>query len=296
MYLKPLFALATLLFCLSGCSVKFAYNNVDRLVRWQMSDYLDLNAEQKDVLQRELNSLMSWHRAEHLPQYAAFSYELADGWRDGVSEAQIAAVVEQMFVWGYEIQTRMMPGSIEILLSLTDAQVAALPVKLERSNVEIAEDEVDVPLADIQAGWAEDFEDAFERFTGRMMREQKAYISRRALAYQPERLMWAQYRRRWQADLLELLELRDSPAEFERGFRELVATRESYYGEEFMRVSEANIDLSREVASYLLSNLSEKQSMRFSESMRDLAEDFAELAAQGEAPRAPTETPLKTSG
>jgi hypothetical protein len=296
MSLKPLFALATLIFCLCGCSVKFAYNNVDRLVRWQMSDYLDLNAEQKDVLQHELDSLMSWHRTQHLPQYAAFSYDLADDWRDGVTESQITAVVEQMFLWGDEIQARLMPGSIEILLSLTDAQVAALPDKLERSNVEIAEDEVEVPLADIQAAWAQDFEDALERFTGRMMREQKGYISRRSLAYQPERLLWAQYRRRWQADLLALLERRDSPAEFTRGFRELVAARESYYGEEFVRVSEANIGLSREMASYLLSNLSEKQNLRFSESVRDLAEDFTELAAQGEEPQTLTEAERKTSG
>jgi len=37
-----------MLWATSACSLKMAYNNMDRLVRWQMSDYLDLDAQQRD--------------------------------------------------------------------------------------------------------------------------------------------------------------------------------------------------------------------------------------------------------
>lgn len=268
-----------LLLISSACSVKFAYNNVDRLVRWQVSDYLDLNDTQRELLQTEVNNLMVWHRREHLPDYAIFIEGLARQWSDGVSEAQIEALFEQMMAWGEDMQDQGMPAVIKMMRSLTDEQVAALPAKLEKSNEELAEDELDVALPGVQAAWAEDFADALERFTGRLVKAQRDYLSRRAAAYQPERLLWADYRRRWQADWVALLKRRGEP-EFEAEFRRLDAARESYYGEEYTRVSEENIALSREVAAYLLSNLTEKQSVRFNDSLLDLAQDFAELAEQ----------------
>lgn len=270
----------------SGCSVKFAYNNVDRLVRWQMSDYFDLNEAQRDYLQAEVKTLMEWHRRDHLPQYAEVLYAMADQWGDGVTEPQIEALIEQMFVWGDEIEARGMPVAINILTSLTDEQVAALPAKLEKSNVEWAEDEFGVPLEKVQADWAQEFEDMLERFTGRLVQSQRDYLDRRAGAYQPERVLWAEYRRRWQADLVKLLAKRGDKEAFAEAFRALVAAREDYYGEEFTRVSEENEALGLEIAAYLLSSLTEKQAARFADSLRELAEDFEELAAQGSAAKA----------
>ena len=269
----------------SACSIKFAYNNVDRLVRWQMSDYLDLNEEQRDYLQAEVKRLMAWHRTDHLPQYAEVMYTLADQWSDGVSEAQIEVLFEQMFAWGDEIEQRGMPVAIHILSSLTEEQLAALPAKLERSNIEWSEEELDVPVEEVQAQWAREFEDVLKRFTGRLNKTQRDYLARRAQAYQPERVLWAEYRRRWQADLLKLLEHR-ADEKFGEQFRALVAARESYYGEEFTRISDENMALGREITAHLLSNLTEKQAERFADSLRELAEDFEDLAAQGQVEEA----------
>lgn len=272
-------AALTGLICLTGCSVKFAYNNVDRLLRWQVSDYVNLNSEQKDRLVEDIDELMAWHRAQHLPQYVLFAHGIAQTWSDGVTEQQIADMFEHILVWGNEIQERGEPIATALLVSLSDAQVAALPAKLERSNIEIEEDEIDTSLVDIQEHWAEEFADGLERFTGRLAKDQKSYITRRAVAYQPEAHLWMQYRRRWQADLLVLLEKRNDTG-FAQKFDALVAARDTYYGETFVRVSGENITLARQMAAHLLSNMSAKQSQRFVEALTDLAEDFAELAEQ----------------
>jgi len=268
-----------LMICISGCSVKFAYNNVDRLVRWQMSDYLDLSSDQRKLLDTQLEGLMSWHRREHLPEYAILMESLATQWSDGVSEAQIEALFQQMFIWGEEIEEQGMPTAISLMQSLTDAQVAALPARLEKSNQEFEEDELDIALAEVQEAWADDFADGLERFTGRLQKAQRDYLSLRATAYQPERVLWANYRRRFQADLMKLLLKRNEPG-FDAEFRRLAAARESYYGEEYARVSDENIALSREIASHVLSNLTEKQSVRLKDALLDLAQDFQELSAK----------------
>ena len=280
MRLNKLIFVCTLLMFTSACSIKFAYNNVDRLVRWQMSDYFELDAEQKDYLQAQVVEFMAWHRVEHLPTYAEYLYGMSDRFGDGVSEAQIESMFQQLLLWGEDIEERGMPAAIHLLTSLSDEQVAALPAKFEKSNVEIAEQDLDASVEQIQSRWAEDFEDMLERFTGRLGREQRAYLGHRATAYQPENVLWAQYRRRWQTEMLRLLDDRRNVDEFDRGFRQLVAMRESYYGPVYKEVSDDNIGLSREVASYLLSNLTDKQSERFVDALRRWAEDFEQLASQ----------------
>jgi hypothetical protein len=268
-----------MLWATSACSLKMAYNNMDRLVRWQMSDYLDLDAQQRDYLQAQVVEFMAWHRKNHLPQYAAYLSSLSARITDGVSEAQIESMFSQMMRWGEEMEEHGMPAAIHLLVSMSDEQLAALPAKLETSNVEIAEDEIEVPTEEIQAQWADDFTGVMKRFVGRLDRAQRAYIARRSLNYQPERVLWADYRRRWQADLLNLLVKRSDQA-FAENFRHLVKSREDYYGVAYQQVSEHNLRLSREVSAYILSNLSAKQGERVVEVLQDWAEDFSALAEQ----------------
>ena len=135
--IKPIF-LCSLILLTSGCSIKFAYNNVDRLVRWQMSDYFDLDAKQKEYLQEQVVEFIAWHRAEHLPLYAEYMHSMSDRFPDGVSEQQIEELFQQLLLWGKDVEERGMPAAINLLTSLSDEQVAELPEKFEKSNVDIA--------------------------------------------------------------------------------------------------------------------------------------------------------------
>ena len=261
-----------------GCSIKFAYNNADRLVRWQVSEYVDLDRAQKAVLSARLDEFMSWHRSTQLPQYADQMYLWSQQLTDQVTSDQIAGIFEQMMLWGERMEDRGLPIAVEVMASLSDEQVAGLAPRLEASNVEFAEPELGVSEEEAQQSWAKQFEDAMERFTGRLDIRQRNYIQRRAGAYQPELVLWVEYRRRWQAELLNLLDQRHSD-EFAAAFSALARAREDYYGEEYARVSEENIELSRDVAAYVLSNLSQRQSERLQDSLMQLGDDFAELAA-----------------
>ena len=116
-----------------------------------------------------------------------------------------------------------------------------------------------------------------ERFTGRLNSDQLSYLEVKSLAYRPERALWVEYRRRWQEDFFELLRSK-KPEGFRAEFIELVENREAYYGDEFEEVYESNLELSREAAAHLLSNLTEKQTARFNKTLNDLSEDFRDLA------------------
>lgn len=268
-----------LLLSVPACSMKLMYNNLDRFIRWQVNDYVDLNPEQKRFLNEQVTEVLYWHRKNHLPQYSEYFLTLSQQVTDEISPEGIRLLMDQFMVWGEEIESRSLPVVITMLASLTDEQVAALPERLTASNEEFAEAELEGTVEDWQAQWAEDFTDVVERFTGRLDDKQKAYISRRSAAYQPERVMWAEYRARWQKDMLVLLERRQQ-AQFAQEFRNLVAAREDYYGPVFALVNKENEQLGVETASHVFSNLTERQTRRFSETLRQWGEDFAELSEQ----------------
>ncbi len=272
--------LGALVLVTGGCSIKLAYNNADRLVRWGVSDYVDLDRQQKAALTEGINRIHRWHRYNHLPLYADYMTELAVVLSDGVTPQDLEAINEQLFTWADEVEAQATPFVIEMMVSLSDAQISALPEKLEDSNVEIAEPETDVSLEDAQALWVEEFTDTLKRFTGRLNRSQREYITRRSSGYRPERVLWADYRRRFQKDLMTILETRTDREKFASAYRDLIERRETYYGPELTEVFEHNQQLNREVAAYVLSNLTDAQGEQFKERLLELGEDFLELSQQ----------------
>ena len=122
----------------SGCSVKFAYNNLDRFARWGVSDYLNMNDEQREYFDAEFAKLHDWHRIDHLPRYADLLESLPQTMADGIDAGEMLEVESTMMGWGDELEERGTPMVIELLRSMTEEQVARLPKKLEASNKEIA--------------------------------------------------------------------------------------------------------------------------------------------------------------
>jgi hypothetical protein len=263
---------------LSGCSVKLAYNNLDRLARWSVSDYLTLDPRQRAYFDAAVAEVWVWHRSDHLPRYADFLEALGPGLEDGSSESAMVDLVNVVLGWAEEIEARAVPVAAELLASLSDQQVADLAVNLEARNIEIAEPEQDVPLAEAQVLWQEEISDRFENFSGRLNSLQQAYLAQQAERYQPERVLWAEYRRRWQQDLLALLRHRQDVAGFQRGFGELAANRELYYGPELEAVFANNEALVREASVWLLNSLTDAQKARFRDRLDGLALDLRDLA------------------
>ncbi|MDZ7669720.1 MAG: DUF6279 family lipoprotein [Gammaproteobacteria bacterium] len=279
---------AGLLVAVSGCSVQLAYNNLDRLARWSVGDYIDMTSDQRAYFDAAVEEVWVWHRGEHLPQYADFLDSVAVRFVDGTSEREMQQVVDQVVAWAEEVQARALPATTEMLASLSDAQVRELAVTLEERNREIAEPELGASPAEIRQLWVEEFSERFSRFSGKLTAVQQAYLRSQAERYQPERVLWAEYRRRWQADLLALLRFRQDRAGLERGLAELARHRELYYGPRLTAIDDNNVKLLRESSVWLVNSLTDRQQQRFRDRLGELAEDFRALAArETTAPTAP---------
>ena len=271
----------------AGCTVKLAYNNLDRLIRWQAADYVDMNADQRAYLNAAVKQVLYWHRTEELPRYAAFLDTLPPQLADQPTAAELQSLSSQFEAYFEPLEDRALPVFAELMLSLDDEQVAELPEKLAASNRELAEDELTGTVGQHREQWAEEVRSISKRLVGRLTQEQKAVIATASARYQPEMVLWAEYRQRWQADLLKLLDQRDNPDAFKQRVIELSKARESYWGEAFTEVSNANEQLVSETVAKLFAIGTAKQQAHLEDLLTGLAQDFRELAAAAPAQAPP---------
>ena len=137
----------------------------------------------------------------------------------------------------------------------------------------------------IQVRWRREFQDGFSRFAGRLTPEQKEYLTRESVRYIPQYELWADYRTRWQADVMKLIrEGRSEPETFEAEFRRLLAARKPvYYGDELTAVFDQNERHYQEVTAWLLNSLNERQREVLLSRTRELAQSLRELVEEAPA-------------
>ena len=210
---------------------------------------------------------------------------------NGTSTEEFEAVMGSLFAWYEEAEARGMPIAIDMMLSLTDEQLARLPARLEEDNEELSEDEAGLSVEQSQKRWREEFAEGFARFAGKLNQEQKDYLVQQSVRYVPQYDLWADYRRRWYLDVMALLrDGRDDPEAFAQAFLELAANRRShYYGLELTVIFDHNEVLYRDVSVWLINHLSEKQREKLFTRTGELAVAFRELVAQAPE-QAPTES------
>jgi Family of unknown function (DUF6279) len=281
------FSACSLFLLLTGCTVSATYNNLDRLARWQIADYVDFDDRQDAYFRAELDRLLYWHRVSELPVYANRLDQLVVEINQELTEQMLEAMIQDVTTWAERIEAQAMSMTIELMLSLTDAQFAELPANLEKANAEFAEDELDIELSEVRENWADSMEDGAKYFMGSLTREQQDYVKLQSLRYQPEQVLWVDYRRRWQAALLEALAGRNEATAFEARYRKLVKERESFWSPEFTSVSKSNDALRRDVTLMLLRTANDQQRKRMTERLSGFSEDFRELTAEAQIPRPP---------
>jgi hypothetical protein len=278
---------ALLLFVLAGCAFELAYDNVPRLARWFASEFIDMDDAQEARFDAGVREVWNWHRKDHLPRYADFLDDLPRRFADGAEPGEIAAIIATFYAWSVEIEERVQPMSIELLGSLSDGQLGELERKLRKNNEDLAKDERGRSLDENRAEWRKQTAKRFSQFSGRLSDAQNAYLAEQSVRYLPDTVLWAEYRGRWQADLLKLLALRDDRERFAAGFRELGANRARYYGTELTRVWENNEALAADSTAWLINSLSPAQRDRFYERLAELSADLRSIAESGDVGELP---------
>ena len=72
-----------LIFLLTTCSsTRLIYTFMDEFIKDEVSYFLDLNDNEKVLLNQRVSEMVTWHRTSMLPKYSEFLYNIADNLED----------------------------------------------------------------------------------------------------------------------------------------------------------------------------------------------------------------------
>jgi hypothetical protein len=200
-----LLALTAIVLVAAACStIRVGYNHADRLLLHSLDRYVDLTNEQEDGVRRRMNSVMAWHRATQLPDYAAFVQRTRSLLSGSITAVEVlefnAGLNERLSVLG----ERIAPDFAALALTFTPAQLDQLERKLVDENRRDRRESAKEMKQALDAR-ARKYAERAEFWFGKL-NEQQVEVIRRSLVERPvDSLYWIEARERRSANLVALL-------------------------------------------------------------------------------------------
>ena len=280
-YLSPRSSLllAIVLF-LSGCSVKFYYNQLDWLVPWYVDDYVSLTPEQEVVLNDHLDEYLKWHRTEQLPVYADFLSWAASASANGLDDDEIQHIQHQVTEFTATMFTRLAPALVDLFASFSDQQVDELFESFEEENLDYREERIEISEEEHREDRAKDLTRLVERWTGELDEEQLQDIELWSQQYRRMSADFLASREQWQQELKQILERRGDMVYLQEALLDLFARRYSMRSAQYHEKFQFNEQLLKSLYARLDRSLSSYQRDNMIAELMDVASDFRYLSKQ----------------
>jgi hypothetical protein len=272
----------------AACStVKLGYNNADTLLLYSLERYVSLSDDQEQMVRRRVASLMDWHRATQLTDYAAF-IQSARGRLDGdvVTPAEVLAFNESLNARLAALGERAAPDAAALALTLTPAQIDQVERKLVDDNIKARKESALAVKQELDAR-AKKYAERAEFWLGKVS-EQQVRLVRASLAGRPaDSLYWIEARERRTKDLVAMLRRiqAERPSEavaanwFRAYFRELARPSNA---DQRARAEAFRRDNARLIAQ-LVNSASLEQRAHLDRKLSGFETEFVQLAQRGSA-------------
>lgn len=227
---KQIGVIITLSLTVAACSrVGLAYRNLDVIIPWTLSDYLDMNHEQKDWFNERLKVHLSWHCTTQLPGYL--------DWLD-----RLQAMVEANQITDAALQTRtqeakqaiaetaraITPSAIELLQGLDDKQVAEMNDAFAKDQRKRQEAYLKPSLEQQISARSKRMEKRLNVWLGPLSPTQQQRVVAWSNALGDQNKQWIGNRAHWQQQFSAAVAQRQSP-EFPQRIETLLVNRESLW-------------------------------------------------------------------
>ena len=277
-WLKCLAVVLTLSLALGACSrVGLAYRNLDVIIPWTLSDYLDMNGEQKGWFNERLKEHLSWHCTTQLP-----------GYLDWLDRLQVMVETNQVTDAGLQTRTQeakaaiaqtareITPSAIELLQGLDDKQVAEMNDAFAKDQRKRQEDYVKPSLDQQIKQRGERMEKRLTDWLGPLSAPQRLRIAAWSNALGDQNTQWIANRAHWQKQFSAAVAQRHSP-EFPQRIETLLVNRESLWTPAY-RQAYANTEAqARGLFVDLMAESTPEQRQRLLKKIEGVRKDFNDL-------------------
>lgn len=199
-------ALLALSAMLAACTAfKLGYENLPRLVQWQVDRYLSLDNDQEELVTRHAKTLQRWHRQSLLPVYADFLRRVDQELRNPVSAVQVSEWRQTVVTGWLPVAEQIAPAVAEVALTLRPEQLAHMRKALVKSNEKATAQYRPADPAKRQEARYKRLVDRAESFLGDLNDAQRKLMKDSAAAMAKSEDDWWQARLARQMAMVDLL-------------------------------------------------------------------------------------------
>ncbi|MBD9438948.1 DUF6279 family lipoprotein [Pseudomonas sp. PDM04] len=285
-WLKCLAVVITLSLALGACSrVGLAYRNLDVIIPWTLSDYLDMNGEQKGWFNERLKEHLTWHCTTQLPGYLDWLDRLQGMVASNqVTDAALQARTQEAKQAIAQTAREITPSAIELLQGLNDRQVAemneAFAKDLRKRQQEYLEPSLDQQIKER----SERMEKRLNDWLGTISPVQQQRVVSWSTALGDQNTQWIANRAHWQKQFSAAVAQRQSP-EFPQRIETLLVNRESLWTQDYRKAYANTEAQARSLIVDLMAQSTPTQRQRLQKKIDGVRKDFNDLkclkSAQG---------------
>lgn len=197
--------LLLLVLSLSGCTIKFFYEQIDWLVPWYVDRHLDLSSSQKDSLKQAVSSQLRWHRQTQVPAYISTLKEWQQLFSAPFSRKQFNGLNQKTQNHLVELSEHLLPDAWRFLLALSPKQRLSVYQLIQKNNQEYYDEYLadGIDLANVRL---KESKEAAYFWLGSMNDEQEKRLPVLVAKYQSTEPETMKNRERWLLRFKEILE------------------------------------------------------------------------------------------
>jgi Family of unknown function (DUF6279) len=279
-------SLIIVLFCtawLTGCSsIKIAYNYAPNYLSYRLNSYVNLDAQQQQLLDAELIDFSNWHSSTALPQYAStmqvWSARLdkAEPFTPEEVVGMYQQVQEALFALSIQAAKQLAP----IAVSLKPTQIAKLRARFETENKEYADNYLkNSGSSSTRKKHHSRMLKRYEDWLGSLTEKQKLSLTQLADRRAASFALWANERQLRQTALLDTLNAQRNkePTQAETALTLYTRSLAEYRDPTLISLQEALRKDWAETTAALLNSMTPTQNRYLKTKLREYSEDFASL-------------------
>ncbi|AHG39914.1 hypothetical protein N018_06515 [Pseudomonas syringae CC1557] len=263
---------------LAGCNqVGLAYRNLDVIIPWTLSDYLDMNSQQKGWLDTRLKEHLSWHCSTQLPSYLAWLDKLeAMVKNDQVTYEGLEARTREAKEAISTISREITPSAVELLSRFDDKQVQEMQESFAKDQRKRENKYLDQPLERQIAERADRMEKRLTPWIGKLNQAQKDRIQTWSASLGEQNKAWIENRTRWQNLFLATVQQRQS-SDFPQRIAALLQDRETFWTPEYRKAYDQTEKAAISLIVDVTAMSTPEQRTRLLNRIADMRKDFTEL-------------------